>query len=471
MLGAALMGAAQAQITVMAPRPLKRSLSRGKVEGSTSTFGAPFYGDKIVGQLVYPKPTSSDRPHCTKEDYDVAPIEAKDPEHEEEAKAPLMRIFVVHRGGCSFVTKVQIAQDKGAEAVIIVDQEPTRTIKDIRRIIVADDGYGATVKIPSILVPNAEGTKLIDAAKDEKSEVVVELDWQVPTDHVVRVDMWMSAGSIESQRFLHDFATSRKALNDALRFIPHYAVFSMDKSESGAGSLCEDGSESFCAEDPDGPGNVTGRMVLDEDVRQLCIHETYKKTTSSGWHIGSHRAEYAKEYWDYVERFSQCKLDGETDETKFGKTCSKIQMKAAGIDVDAIERCTMDNRYSKLKEQRANTAWSPRAIRINGWRYNGALDADVVTKAICAAFKSPPAACKDLITPVTKWRTEYTALDEGGVSFFTFVIVVVIFNLIAFGGLMIYKRSLKNHIHSTLREEVMLEVQAQMGAYKELQDV
>lgn len=31
-------------------------------------------------------------------------------------------------------------------------------------------------------------------------------------------------------------------------------------------------------------------------------------------------------------------------------------------------------------------AWSPRAIRINGWRYSGMLEADLVVRAVCSGF-------------------------------------------------------------------------------------
>ena len=35
-------------------------------------------------------------------------------------------------------------------------------------------------------------------------QVVVELAWDLPTDHVVTVDMWMSSASIASMKFIKD---------------------------------------------------------------------------------------------------------------------------------------------------------------------------------------------------------------------------------------------------------------------------
>merc|ERR1712066_197993 len=96
----------------------------------------------------------------------------------------LIHIIMVRRGTCSFVTKVRVAKAKGAHAVIIVDREnSTLTVRDIRRTIVADDGYGNNIDIPSMLISKQDGQHLIDAAKS--SQVIIELAWDVPTNRVV----------------------------------------------------------------------------------------------------------------------------------------------------------------------------------------------------------------------------------------------------------------------------------------------
>ncbi len=44
---------------------------------------------------------------------------------------------------CTFVSKVKVAERKGADAVIIVDKaDSTKTAEEIQNLIVADDGYG-----------------------------------------------------------------------------------------------------------------------------------------------------------------------------------------------------------------------------------------------------------------------------------------------------------------------------------------
>lgn len=237
------------QIRVLAPPRVVQDFqtSHGRIFGSTSTFGAPFYGDRVYGRLVYGTPKQNN--HCTEEDYDVPSPEKFMPAGKSYNEVRLINIILVERGSCSFVTKVKVAQKKEAHAVIIVDtQGSTRTTRDIQDIIVADDGYGSNVDIPSVLISREEGQKLIDPLlADPGTQVVVELNWDIPSENVVQVDLWMSSASVSSQKFLKDFKPKREALNEYLRFMPHYHVFSMDGSKDYK-ELCFDVSGKYCAE-------------------------------------------------------------------------------------------------------------------------------------------------------------------------------------------------------------------------------
>uniref|UniRef100_A0A7S4RYP3 PA domain-containing protein n=1 Tax=Alexandrium monilatum TaxID=311494 RepID=A0A7S4RYP3_9DINO len=461
---------ARAQIRVMAPESLVQQFAdtRGRIDGSTATFGAPFYGERILGRLVWgDSPTN--RHHCKDDDYTVPALDQVQGKNENEVR--LINIIMVRRGDCSFVTKVKVARAKGAHAVIIVDKEESvLSAKDIRKVIVADDGYGSTIDIPSMLIAKEEGKLLIEAAKT--SQVIVELAWDVPTNHVVVMDLWMSSASSESLRFLQEFSPKRKALNEKVKFVPHYHVFSMSSAQD-ANDLCSDGSAEFCAEDPDGSGYITGRMVLDEDVRQLCIHQLTKvKRTDLDSTAGSESEpvatmEYAEKFWNYVEAMlASCPLDA-AKEPRFGRACSENLMRKVGIDVDSVNKCMAETRDEKLKAEREYIAWSPRALRINGWRYRGTLDADLVTRAICAGFIKQPPACASLVEPVNHFK-RVERPSSGGVNLTMFLTALIGVSLTILGALALYKRSLTRHIHSALREEVMLEVQAQMDSYKQL---
>merc|ERR1712032_1619986 len=59
----------------------------------------------------------------------------------------------------------------------------------------------------------------------------------------------------------------------------------------------------------------------------------------------------------------------------------------------------MNTKQEKLANERENSAWSPRALRINGWRYSGILDADLVARAVCSGFINQPEECQQLLKP------------------------------------------------------------------------
>jgi hypothetical protein len=446
--------------------------TQGRIDGSTATFGAPFYGERLLGRLVWGETKNKSRPHCSVGDYEVPePIPVKSSGGREE-KVRLKNFVMVRRGGCSFVTKVRIASYKGAHAVIVVDTEGSdRKPSDIREIIMSSDGYGSNITIPSILITDKEGQLLINAAKT--AQVIIELAWDVPLNHVVVMDLWMSSASHESMRFLQEFAPKRKSLNERVKFVPHYHVFNLQAGrQEDLSNLCDGPSGRFCAEDPDGPGPITGRMVLQENLRQLCIHELTKVKRTDPNAVGDTgnvegTVEYAAKFWDYVEQLlRECPLDGKDSAQAFGRACSEALMRKVGINVDEVNQCMLTTRGEKLKKEMANKAWSTRALRINGWKYGGTVDADLVMRAICAAFKKQPPACASLAEPV-KPSSEQLA-EIGGISTFSFIAALLVVAGVLVGIMFLYKRSLTRHIHSALREEVMLEVQSQMDTYRQM---
>ncbi|CAK0874832.1 unnamed protein product [Prorocentrum cordatum] len=463
-----LVGARQAwaQIRVMSPRSLVSSLGdHGRIVGSTATFGAPYFGQRVLGKLVYVEDHAT-APHCTKDyalDFCAESTQQAAQDGLAEGEAKLINIFVIRRGGCSFVTKVKVAAAKCAHAAIIVDRADSNlTAEDLKHIVVADDGYGGSVEIPSVLISRVQGQKLIDALKDEES-IVAELAWDIPTDRVVNVDMWISSASRESLRFLKEFSPKRRVLNSVMSFTPHYAIFMMDKGDPALfNDLCvQDGQ--YCAEDPDGAGPVTGTDVIAEDVRQLCIHELYKKVSNEG------RVQFSREFWDYMEQLGDaCPVDG-TGENMFGYKCSVNLMRKIGINSDDVNECASRTTGDKLKDQRDHPAWSPRAVRINGWRYTGMLDPDLVTRAICSGFITAPDECDKLLNPRDPFGVLHPMGLKGGVTFGQMVGWMVVTLLVAFGALLLYKRYLKNEMRITLREEVMLEVRSAMGEYRQMQ--
>merc|ERR1719174_2147491 len=75
MISAVFFGLVGAQIRVLSPQSLlqKFAATKGNIVGTTAVFGTPYYGDRVLGRLVYGE--SAGQAHCTDEDYH-APLAA-----------------------------------------------------------------------------------------------------------------------------------------------------------------------------------------------------------------------------------------------------------------------------------------------------------------------------------------------------------------------------------------------------------
>merc|ERR1719456_600897 len=60
------------QIRILSPDWLIKEFkdTKGNILGTTATFGAPYYGERLVGQLRFGASLHS-HTHCTKDDYSV----------------------------------------------------------------------------------------------------------------------------------------------------------------------------------------------------------------------------------------------------------------------------------------------------------------------------------------------------------------------------------------------------------------
>jgi len=457
---------ARAQLRILAPDSLAGQFpdTHGIIYGTTATFGAPYYGERVMGRLLYGESQGQD--HCTAEDYaieapKVTPEDPFGPHGFSEKK--LVNVVLVRRGSCTFVTKVRIAQHKEAHAVIVVDKaSSTLTAEEIQHVMMGDDGKGYSVKIPSILISRFEGQKLIDAVK--QGPVIVELAWDIPRSMVVVADFWMSSGSRESSEFLQRFKDCAETLKHHLQFVPHYHVFRLPPSASAAyGKLCTDESSQYCAPDPDGPGPITGADVVEEDLRQLCIWNVTARTSPDI--VGA--ATYSQEFWDYVVLLAdRCPMKDDRPSRRFSEKCSHKVMEEVGIARDKVDACIQSSRKKLLDEQIKNTAWSPQALRVNGWRYSGPLDPEAVLKAVCSGYAAPLQECDDLLNGGSLLGT--ISAPGLGLGIFAWTSLGMALCLVLLFYL--YRSHVTSSVRKVLREEVMLEVQTQMADYAQLTD-
>lgn len=483
------------QIRILSPINLEQDplFDKGIIYGTTAIFGPPEYGKRTLGEVVYFPPSAN---HCEDSDFE------KYPSRDDTSRADDMKIFVVDRGGCPFEEKVRHAQARGAGAVIIIDfpcskqrelaladghpDLPCRDSEAVQRIVMADTSGARDIHIPSILIARAEGERLLGAVKKTTGEtpsttddqVVVMLLWDIPRSDYVSVDFWMSSAATDTSYFMAQFAPFATELGPLLKFSPHFSLSQMSRSQVYKSSSClastlPSGSETFFC---DSHLSSSGENIVREDARQLCIwHATAIHERSSE---SNKLVSYSPKYWGYMAEFYQtCHPSRNKGLTNpFNDKCAETVMKNNGIESNSVNWCIENMKppqcmslnpnapecaasFHLLQDQATHQAWSPHALRINGWRYSGPLEATVVLKTICQGFVDVPDICY-----------EVPLLGGSYLPFQKLNSVMVWFIVLSMGGLVatafwMYRRNLKHTLRNVLREEVMLEVRSQMADY------
>lgn len=473
-LWAALSLSVQAQIRILTPELLKHhfSATNGIINGGTSVFGAPYYGEHVLGRLR--GTLSRGKAHCS-DDYELAPLRGAVESQGEKVHDILV---LEHDTFCTACKKVRIAQAKGAHAVILVDPSGDPE-EQVQQKILGDDGWGQEVRIPSILVSKATGEKVFAAMRQE--QVVVELAWDIPQSMVVRVDFWWSSGAKDAQEFLQRFKESAKILGHRMQFVPHYYVFDVSRDTANSmGSLCTDtwkksygsfdqetSSVRHCAPDPDGPGPITGADVANEDVRQLCLwHKTAIAPDPARDGL------YSDAWWEYVtEIYNRCPWEEPERKNRFGSAaCSYKVMWEKFVDANKISRCVEHHADQYLEESVREVAGSEQALRINGWMYRGPLDPETVVKAVCSSFATPMPACEALLNRglFRSFHMFKFRVMAGTLSWGVFEWMLVAICILSVVNCLLYRRHIVKLVKRQMREEVMIEVQSQMAEYSKL---
>jgi len=276
----------------------------------------------------------------------------------------------------------------------------------------------------------------------------------------LRVDLWVHPGGSD---FLDAFVDTALKLKWDLDFVPHWPLFSLPQGDFN--NQCTDRSAKYCAADPDGSGPITGRMVAEEAVRLACIRTEYGTRDPDN---ARNTALFAPKWFEYIIAFhKECTMDGAKELYRFGPECALRVGKSVGIDEDPVGRCVRAKSEDILRMQVEDVAWSPSALRINGWRYSGPHEATVVARAICSGYVIRPKVC-DKIKADNPWKLQSEEI-VGGTSVTT-ILVALLAAVSIFGiGLHCHRRHMILDVRSAYKGVVETEVRSSMAQYAQLQ--
>lgn len=374
----------------------------GGYDHREALFGKPNYGGSIAQNVYY---TESDLCDPSKPIGKTHPHEVNE-KGETYLKPPF--ILMVDRGNCAFVQKVRNAQRNGAAGVVIADNvclcsdqeciaqqtgsEDGAAPCETAEPVMADDGSGSDVSIPSMLMFKHDADK-VKSVVEGNHPVRVEMQWSLPQpDDRVEYDLFTSPTDPVTHNFFQEFKHIAKALGKRAYFTPHMYVFDGERSQChGANgdnqcfNLCSNNGR-YCAMDPDKnlDEGVSGFDVVKESLRRHCIWAKYGEDDGIG-----------EKWWDYVNEFD--KNCGSMDYFN-NEDCVKDAYKHAKVDGEHIEMC-MENSgglekdgtnsflEAELKAQSDLGVVIMPTTFVNNVAIRGSMDVANVFQAICAGYE------------------------------------------------------------------------------------
>lgn len=469
-----------AQLRVLEPQSLSREFRREDedddtkyddiIPASTATFGSPTYGEFFMGQLLVMNSTGCSFDYNEQMNHNTT--------------GALRKVVMVNRGDCPFVDKVLVAEKAGADAVVIADFATSLwDAHQIKRVIMADNGNGQRVRIPSILITKRDADILANAAA--KTPITVSMDWSLPQKDVVTVDFWYVSGSTEAMNFLSQVEPAVKRLKGVVDFRPHIYVVRLTSVNPDADSMvssndlveerCFDGDPTLCTQLADVSTTTTAEDILEENVREMCL----LKMTSVPIPLLNNPARkvlYSDVWWQYVKEISEfCPLKPEQQkgENRFGPNCSLNLMVKLGQNPMNISECVEMEARNLLVAARENNAWGNLALRINGARFSGNFEPSLVFKAICSAFASEPSECKGAIqdlsaaTTVSDHGREVSRATGSWAHTVTLLLLMVLATIVV---TYIYHAWRESSRRQAIRHEVQMEVKSQLQDYYRIAD-
>jgi len=376
------------EIKIIGPLKLKEHFkdSFGKIEAKPALFGIPVYNGHFVGILQVDN-TNLDGCNPWPGKYFQA-----DPFDENTKK-----IALVLRGSCTFVKKVQNCQDAGAKGVVVYDD-----VTETDLPMMADDGMGDTVEIPSIIIKRVDGLVLKSNVDDKLvMDVEIEISWGLPRpDGRVEWELWCDGEmSSKEKQFVADFRKVVDLLGDSDFFTPHYLI--QNGMLEAADEDCSN-DRKYCVF---GVTGAPGKEVLEEILNQICV-----------WKFGDEVNDNLV-WWEYVDLFNKCCM---AKDGIWCPECSKVifeQLRISNIEREnlrvSVDQCIfnsggLDGQSNTLFDEEIRSAlnfgisFSP-TVTINNEKYHGNLlcpsPVDISTcsvfAAICAGFapETTPEAC------------------------------------------------------------------------------
>lgn len=190
-------------------------------------------------------------------------------------------IFLVKRSDrCSYVQQTRNVQRQGGVMVIIINTDD----KDVTDEVLSDDGTGAGIRIPAMLISMSDGEKLeknffhtkphMHNQTILKAEFITEYQWDMLEERqVVSVDYWYNPSDDKSLDFIRNVAKYIEPLTQYINFEPKIVTWPCKHCDDAfkKKNCVSDGK--YCGMKHFIDQSYTGKDIIYEGLRQSCLHQ------------------------------------------------------------------------------------------------------------------------------------------------------------------------------------------------------
>ena len=201
------------KITIWKPSSLQNYFHDNELKYNISSFGKVPYGHSLIGRVFLANPLMA-----------CSPITL--PPHDFNKDGSI--IVITKRGECPFAKKAFYAQQAGAAMLMYVDNN----IEDVTKVLpFKDPTFGDQIKIPSILLDQSSGEKIIEnltsnqTENSPKNNLIIAIDFPLGQEKKSKVNWLMSINSWESMHTLRDIYESFSEIRSNVEFNPVYFTY------------------------------------------------------------------------------------------------------------------------------------------------------------------------------------------------------------------------------------------------------
>ncbi|CAD8171672.1 unnamed protein product [Paramecium octaurelia] len=440
-----ILGAAMGQLKIQTPIKMEEFPDILNANYSVANFGHIPYGKRMIAQLFVPPvdlEKDKDLKLCEQVTFSVG-MQYYQPSGD--------KWLIVRRGDCPFTRKAINAQNAKAKLLIIVDNRDEK----VESIMMADDGNGYQIDIPSILISKSDGEKILAFLSKSNSRYLIgSVEFkQNQTSNLTNVLFGFNIENKDTFKLINEFRPIYQELQGYLNFTIFYEVLRCLSCEAGNWKTenqdCLGGGR-YCQFDPNGVAFGTGSDVLREQLRQSCIW----KYNSELW-------------WSYMNHFTKkCTKENEYDSCfeKFVKPEEKLAIEVCikdsyinSVDKEKGENIILEEHF-RLRYQ-SGIIFYP-GVSINNVAYRGNIEASEIKEAICAALIDKPEACEDeqiSFEPNRQIENSY---------FWLIVVVCTLSVLFILFIVFIYRRQMNESMQKNIREQVSQQVNNYVRFYE-----